>query len=106
MVFLKYYTQYTGLPESDTNTSPAFAALLTDLITLLVSNLGVIIGVLACLGGSCLGVTIDDEVLPPLLPVPFLVVLFFLLTDGVLFSFAFLLFFRADFILETVESTP
>ena len=41
-----------------------------------------------------------------MLPVPFLVVLFFLLTDGVLFSFAFLLFFRADFILETVESTP
>ena len=106
MVFLKYYTQNTGLPESDTKTSPAFAALLTDLIILLVSNLGVIIGVLACLGGSCLGVTIDDEVLPPLLPVPFLVVLFFLLTDGVLFSFAFLLFFRADFILETVESTP
>merc|ERR1719495_94905 len=47
----------TGEPESDTKTSPSLAALDKVFFALLVSNLGVIKGVFACLGGRCLGVT-------------------------------------------------
>ena len=95
------YEIYINRPESDTKISPALAALDTDLMTLLVSNFGVIIGVLACLGGRCLGVTRDDA---PFVPVFFLVGLF-LFTAGVLFSFSFRLCFMADLMFETVEST-
>ena len=49
-----------------------------------------------------MGVTREDAIF---VLVPFLVGFFWLLTDGVLFSFSFRLFFMADLIVETVEST-
>ena len=83
---LKCFTENSiDLPESDTNTSPSLAALDKVFFALLVSNFGVIIGVLACLGGRCLGVT--REVFGPFLED---------FAAEPLFSFPFLLFFMVD----------